>query len=225
MAGSLTPVVQQTVSPNHSDVEGSESNNERRDKDEGGQDQKKRRIEENVKGNKEEEEGEEEARQPRGIRKPEEPSKKEIEEHQLTHWPYRSWCIHCQKGKATSLPHRTIGAEEGDDNVPLLASDYMYMSTRDAENKYLALVMACKETEATFAHVVPEKGTSGGWIVGQLKRDIDFLGWKRVVLKSDQEPSIVEVHKEVKKAREEPTTIIHSPVGESQSNGRIERRI
>ena len=28
------------------------------------------------------------------------PSKREIEEHMLTHIPYRSWCPHCVRGKA-----------------------------------------------------------------------------------------------------------------------------
>ena len=35
-----------------------------------------------------------------------EPSKKEIEEHMVTHLPFREWCPRCVKGKSVSRPHR-----------------------------------------------------------------------------------------------------------------------
>ena len=34
----------------------------------------------------------EEGRNPRAMPSPQQPTEKEIEEHALTHWPYRSWC-------------------------------------------------------------------------------------------------------------------------------------
>jgi len=38
-----------------------------------------------------------EARQPKTIKSPYQPSKREIDEHNITHMPYRSWCPHCVK--------------------------------------------------------------------------------------------------------------------------------
>ena len=47
-----------------------------------------------------------EAVQPKAIWKPIRPTVKEVEEHNLTHLPFRNWCIFCVKGKATYDPHR-----------------------------------------------------------------------------------------------------------------------
>ena len=33
------------------------------------------------------------------------PSQKEIDDHELTHIPFRSWCKHCVFGRAQSHPH------------------------------------------------------------------------------------------------------------------------
>ena len=37
--------------------------------------------------------------------KPKRPSKAEVDEHMLSHLPYRSWCAHCVRGKAKSKRH------------------------------------------------------------------------------------------------------------------------
>ena len=46
---------------------------------------------------------------------PIQPTKKEIQEHELTHIPYRSWCVHCVKARARSNPHRDANTEEETD--------------------------------------------------------------------------------------------------------------
>ena len=38
---------------------------------------------------------EDEARVPRAFKRPDAPTKQELEEHLPTHLPYRSWCPHC----------------------------------------------------------------------------------------------------------------------------------
>ena len=45
------------------------------------------------------------------------------------------------------------------------------------------------------------------------------------ILCSDQEPAILDLIEEVIAARKEPTVPQHSPVGESQSNGLVERAV
>ena len=42
------------------------------------------------------------------------PSKEEVAMHMVNHIPFRSWCAHCVRGKASGNPHRkkkTIGGE------------------------------------------------------------------------------------------------------------------
>ena len=40
------------------------------------------------------------------IPQPRRPTRREIEQHELTHIPYRSWCVHCVRGAGRSDPHR-----------------------------------------------------------------------------------------------------------------------
>eukprot|EP00971_Amphidinium_carterae_P227707 4516668-Amphidinium_carterae.1 len=54
-------------------------------------------------------EGEEISQQadiPRQLRQPPQPTKKEQEEHRLTHMPYKSWCPICVKAKGQPTHHR-----------------------------------------------------------------------------------------------------------------------
>ena len=42
----------------------------------------------------------------KGIKSPKKPTQAQIDEHELTHWPFRDWCVHCVKGKTQNNPHR-----------------------------------------------------------------------------------------------------------------------
>ena len=55
---------------------------------------------------------EDQARQPRLPHDPGRPTKQEIAEHCVRHWPFRSWCRHCVCGRAVSKPHRSRSDED-----------------------------------------------------------------------------------------------------------------
>ena len=82
-----------------------------------------------------------------------------------------------------------------------------------------------------LSHVVPHKGAGVGWLVGQLLRDLRKFGIHgKVILKGDQEASILDVLHEVCKHRskdnENAVTLVEaSPKAESQSNGVAERAV
>ena len=59
-----------------------------------------------------EENMEEEAQNGKGVRKPEEPTKKEWEEHMLTHIPFRSWCPYCVMARGRQDAHRSKQEKE-----------------------------------------------------------------------------------------------------------------
>jgi hypothetical protein len=59
----------------------------------------------------------------------------------------------------------------------------------------------------------------------QLIRDIGELGYKKVILKADNEPATHALREEAKKQRQDETLLENSPVGESQSNGVAERAV
>ena len=80
----------------------------------------------------EQEEEEDEASKPKAIWKPVRPTVKEVEEHNLTHMPFRNWCIFCVKGKAKDDPHRRKVKQEEEQDIPIVSIDYMFMESREA---------------------------------------------------------------------------------------------
>ena len=78
------------------------------------------------------------------------------------------------------------------------------------------------------AHLVSAKGNGDPWIAGKIKDDIEEFGYggAPVRVKSDQEPAIVDVQRAVVAKRgNAPTIPANIPVGDSQSNGRVENAI
>ena len=60
-----------------------------------------------------EEVGDEEAILAKALPSPTQRTRKEIQEHVLTHLPPRSWCRHCLRGRGTSHPHFRSKTEGG----------------------------------------------------------------------------------------------------------------
>ena len=62
---------------------------------------------------------------PMAIRDEHGPTEQEIDEHMITHIPFRSWCPFCVMGKACSSDHRRIKEPHG--SIPVVSIDYGYM--------------------------------------------------------------------------------------------------
>ena len=185
------------------------------------------------------EEEDQEAVKAKGALNPEQPSKREVEEHELTHVLFRNWCVHCQRGKAANTGHRRSKEEDEDRHGhPIISIDYMYMEAdyRDkgkeayakaVEGKSPILVMCDSRSRAVFAHDVGQKGGPGSTIE-RIEENLKNLGYASIpiVIKGDQEPSIVAMQDQVAQGRRQGATIVeNSPVGESSANGHVERSI
>ena len=66
-------------------------------------------------------------RNPRKLLDPKMPSQKEVDEHCLTHLPYRNWCDFCVQGKGRTAPH--FKQETRTDGLTEIHFDYCFMST------------------------------------------------------------------------------------------------
>jgi hypothetical protein len=86
------------------------------------------------------------------------------------------------------------------------------------------LVIFDARTKGVYAHSVPRKGLTAG-ACKLIVDDLDRLGYTKIVLKSDAEPSLVVFNEAL--ARAWPGEVIpeHSRKGDSQSNGEVERSI
>ena len=132
--------------------------------------------------------------------------------------------MHCMNGKGVSAPH--FAKDETCKILPNFDIDYGFLGTEGEESTAPLLVGEESVMEAVFTHSVEQKGTAGGnYPVKCLVDDLDWLGHKRVAMKSDQEPSILDVKSAVKAQWRGEIVPEESPVGDSQSNGRVERAV
>ena len=98
-----------------------------------------------------------EAREPRTRRDPGAPTEAEIEQHNVTHLPFRAWCPSCVEGKARDRPHRK--QEDVDEKgLPVVVFDYGFLGARDEGETVAIQVARDRRTRMLFAHVVPRKG-------------------------------------------------------------------
>ena len=88
------------------------------------------------------------------------------------------------------------------------------------------VVKDCK-SKCTFAHVVPSKGIDEKrYAVDIIVEDVTWLGYTKLILKSDNEPAIVKLAEEaLRDLRMEPIEQVmkeHPPPFDSQANGQVE---
>ena len=166
------------------------------------------------------------------------PTREEVEQHRLTHLPYRSWCPHCVKGRGVEKSH--FRTERDQDAVGEMHLDYCFPSGAGIKPRNLhekaavvtggmtVLVMRDRDTKMMLATVVPRKGTKGEFAARRSAAFCSEVGYSgaSMIMRSDQEPAIVALVGDIALRRAPAKTIIEqSPVGSSQSNGIVERAI
>jgi len=164
-------------------------------------------------------------RTPKKILDPKLPTQAEIEEHYLTHIPYRSWCKHCTRGRGEAHPHRRVHKEER--AVPEVHMDYCFMGKKDEETQPI-MVIKDRDSGKVCSFLVQSKGACDEYVVKRSLAFIKELGYMgmKLTIKSDQESSINSVVLKIIHARSDQVTLQeHSPVRSSGSNGIIERAI
>ena len=170
--------------------------------------------------------GGEEAQRARPLRAPPVPTPQMVAEHEVTHIPYRSWCPACVAGRGRSYSHHHEGR---DSTVPVISADYLYFSEKGVPGKSLpTVVLRDRASKAIFSHLLPAKGTVGSTYPEKaVLRDLNWLGYKRLVLKTDQENAIKALGAAVKAGFPEDLTLEESPKGDShgQSNGTAENAV
>merc|ERR1712155_321583 len=126
--------------------------------------------------------------------------KREREEHELTHLPYRSWCAHCVRGRGRSTAHKRKGDREKDE-TPRVAMDYFYMHSTVGnfeEDRSPIILMVNEATGERYARIVARKGVGPelDWVVKDMSEELKTWGhpgepMDKLILKSDGEASIV----------------------------------
>ena len=138
---------------------------------------------------------------------------------------FRSWCPHCVKGRAESYVHVKKVQNEGE--VPTIRLDYMCMhSEQEKEEEKGMPIVAAKdnETKMTMARAAPSKGVDS-YAVETVKRMVERLGYKKIIMKSDNEPAILALQEAVRRETDVEIVMEEVPVGDHQANGLVENAI
>jgi len=134
--------------------------------------------------------------------RPYQPTPKEIEDHNETHYPPRTWCKFCIEGKSLG-EQRGHGLTES--SVPIVACDYFYITAGGEVHRREGLVVLgyakgaegdamitehrrdgrlvkciltkCLKFKVVWAHVIPVKGIDeDGFVVDLVTQDICWIG-------------------------------------------------
>ena len=109
--------------------------------------------------------------------------------------------------------------------IPTVSIDYFFMGPcgqEEAQGVLPMLAVKSHESRMTFAHVVERKGLVDS-TTRRLVADLDWLGLRRLVFKSDREPAILALMQAVRESMPTVEFVMEeSPVEEHQSNGAIE---
>ena len=114
--------------------------------------------------------------------------------------------------------------EESEETV----GDEQYESDDKDDNKAKILVIRDARSKAIAAIPVPRKGLDADkWNLKESLRFLECLGYMNLVMKSDQEKALEALFTKIKTHRGDQTQTMRevSPVGDSKSNGYIERSI
>ena len=176
------------------------------------------------------------------------PSAADVEEHNRTHIPYRSWCKWCVEGRGRGGNHHPSHGS----SVPVVGIDYFFITSggvvkRDeleyaldaaGEEQLFAaraqgsivkcIVARCFNSKNVFAHCVPCKGADEeGYVADLVVKDITWLGHSELIVKGDNEPALQALIQRALEVLRISTSVEkisdeQSPAYDSQSNGGTE---
>ena len=160
----------------------------------------------------------------KGLSVPIRPTPQMIENHRAGgHVPFRSWCPACVRGRGRSFQHHLT--ENSEEQVPTISIDYGFFGSQEATSTDSPVIVAKdRKSKRIWAYPVPAKGVHP-YALKCLVEALNQSGYKKVILKSDQENPITALARRAKEEWQGEIILENSPKGESKSNGEIERAV
>lgn len=164
------------------------------------------------------------ARIPRALNAPIRPSAEEVEAHNINHTPPRPWCPPCVEAYGKEDPHwRGANSKDESDKsgIPIVSLDYDELE----KGKAMTIVGKDETSGMPIQHKVQCKGPSDEWIVKKIIKDLEDLGRRDIILKTDGEPAIVALQSKVIEGRVGRTIPRNPPAYNPESNGPCEKAV
>ena len=136
------------------------------------------------------------------------PGAESVRLHNLTHCPYQNWCEVCVASKGRSDHYHREAPQPIDGDIARIQMDFMFVGAEgtfvdEPRAKATVLMVICKDDGNLSATEVRSKTDEYG-----VEMVIRFLStYESVEIKTDGEPSIVEVARRVQARRDKMTTL------------------
>ena len=141
------------------------------------------------------------------------------------------------RGKGRDDPHKKSTQKEVWHGVPKLVSDYFFIGRRrpkakeerdieeeaaEKEGQTPIIVLKDTHSKAIYAHACPCKGAHEA-VVTRLVGDLDAMGYKRVLVRTDGEPAILDLWAKVKEKWSGDIVKVEAATGDHDANGDAEQ--
>ena len=87
------------------------------------------------------------------LKSPKLPTQREVDEHNVSHFPFRDWCPICVKAKARNTPH--VRQSDREHQVPHIHVDYGFFGSADDDENMILQVARDEESRALFRSCCP----------------------------------------------------------------------
>ena len=108
------------------------------------------------------------------------PFEAEVESHNVSHLPFRSWCSACVCGRGLSLGHCEVDkkTKEGKQNRLSLwiTGSLGNQKTDRAHDTLPVLIVRDRKSKGIWSHPMPSKGVTHPYLARALMADLDFMG-------------------------------------------------
>ena len=158
------------------------------------------------------------------------PSAAEVQQHALTHEPYKPWCKFCVAHRARQDQHATVADHEGAASS-VISIDFGFLSRTEGDQSKLTVLFAHdRHSKAVCAIPTPRKGGQAALshMATELSRFILWLGYSSIRLRSDNENSVVAVVDAVRKILRNlgvEVTKDSVAIDDHQANGPVEQAL
>ncbi|CAE7625515.1 unnamed protein product, partial [Symbiodinium sp. CCMP2592] len=162
---------------------------------------------------------------------PKEPTPEQRRAHEAVHAPYEAWCQHCVAFKARDDMHK---AANTDRKFPVISFDYGFTGRSEEDGPHNKLAFLClHDSESGWREAIPVPGKAGvhdginvtSYLAAEICRLLSMLGYSKVVLQCDPEPTCLKLRNEVRRMRLQlglQTDVQQSAEESHQSNGGAE---
>ena len=104
------------------------------------------------------------------------PGAKEIEEHNLTHCSFRSWCPQCVKGHAKDDAHRVMQGDLAESDVVRVSMDYCFL-TEGVSSEAAEHIQSVKATISMTVLVMVETLCGSVWAYAVSQEGAAWRSW------------------------------------------------